>query len=210
MEMLNLKDSISQLSFGNPKENERVLNILAKEGISTLEQLCQKTKADLQSIGKIGDITISRIIQKLEKCGLHLGMTPLQCNTYNRCRNRILQSHESFVSEIERMLEEGNGIIHFVDHDLFPEDYAHGEEEEDGGECVLHLSLNIHNDLHLPQKEVESVDWEARFYDIAKEEFLRQNRVFSDVEERAERAVYAASAFIEAMKAHQSKEKSNQ
>ena len=77
MEMLNLKDSISQLSFGNPKENERVQNILAKEGISTLEQLCQKSKADLQSIGKIGDITISRIIQKLEKCGLHIGMTPL-------------------------------------------------------------------------------------------------------------------------------------
>ena len=168
MEMLNLKDPISLLSFGNPKENERVQNILVKEGISTLEQLCQKSKADLQSIGKIGDITISRIIQKLEKCGLHLGMTPLQCNTYNRCRNRILQSHESFVSEIERMLEEGNGNIHFVDHDLFPEDYAYGEEEEDGGECVLHLSLNIHNDLHLPQKEVESVDWEARFYDIAK------------------------------------------
>ncbi len=59
--MLNLKGSISQLSFGNPKENERVQNILLKAGINTLEQLCQKTKVELQAIDKIGDTTVRRI-----------------------------------------------------------------------------------------------------------------------------------------------------
>ena len=77
MKMLNLKDSINQLSFGNPRENDRVQNILSNEGIGTLEQLCQKTKAELQTIGKIGDVTISRIVSNLEKFGLHLGMSPL-------------------------------------------------------------------------------------------------------------------------------------
>lgn len=83
MKMLNLRDSINQLSFGNPRENDRVQNILSNEGIGTLEQLCQKTKAELQTIGKIGDVTISRIANNLEKFGLHLGMTPFECNTYN-------------------------------------------------------------------------------------------------------------------------------
>ena len=55
----------------------------------------------------------------------------------------------------------------------------------------------------------KSIDWDARFYEVAKEEFLRQSRVFSCEETRAERAVYAASAFIEAMKTYQSKEKNN-
>ena len=64
--MLNLKDSINQISFGNPRENERVQNILYKEGIDTLEKLCQMTKADLQVIGKIGDVTISRIASNLK------------------------------------------------------------------------------------------------------------------------------------------------
>ena len=87
--MLNLKAPISQLTFGNPKENERVQNILIKEGISTLEQLCQKSKAELQSIDKIGDITVMRIVNNLEKCGLHLGMSPFEINMYNRrkCRS---------------------------------------------------------------------------------------------------------------------------
>ena len=209
MKMLNLKDPISQLSFGNPKENERVQNILVKEGISTLGQLCQKTKAELQSIDKIGDITVMRIVNNLEKCGLHLGMSPFEVNMYNRRKYREIVSRESFVTELERLLEEGNDNISFVDRDLMIEDYAPEEDDEDDGECVLHLSLNIHHDHKLPEKEAEPIDWEARLYDIAKEEFLRQNRVFSDDEVRANRAVAAASAFIEAMKAYQSKEKSN-
>ena len=208
--MLNLKAPISQLTFGNPKENERVQNILIKEGISTLEQLCQKSKAELQSIDKIGDITVMRIVNNLEKCGLHLGMSPFEINMYNRRKCREIESRESFVTELERLLEEGNGDIRFVDRDLMLDDYAPEEDGEDGGECALHLSLNIHHNLHLPEKEAETIDWEARFYDIAKEEFLRQNRVFSDDEVRAHRAVAAASTFVEAMKAYQSKEKSNQ
>ena len=61
----------------------------------------------------------------------------------------------------------------------------------------------------MPRKEAEPIDWEARLYEIAKEEFLRQSRVFSCEKTRAERAVAAASTFIEALKAYQSKEKSN-
>ena len=90
--MLNLKDSINQISFGNPRENERVQNILCKEGIDTLEKLCQMTKADLQAIGKIGDVTICRIASNLKNCGLHLGMTAFECNTYDRCRKRLHSS----------------------------------------------------------------------------------------------------------------------
>jgi hypothetical protein len=57
------------------------------------------------------------------------------------------------------------------------------------------------------KKEQEPVDWDARFYDVAKEEFLRQSRVFSCEEIRAERAVTAASAFIGTEKAFQLKRK---
>lgn len=210
MKMLNLKDSINQLSFGNPRENERVQTLLNKEGVDTLEKLCQKTKAELQAIGKIGDVTISRIVSNLEKFGLHLGMTPFECSTYNRCRNCVLQSRESFVNEIERMFEDEKDQFRFIDRDLIPEDYEDETKLEDGCECNHHIALNIHNNLQMLKKEVEPIDWEARFYEVAKEEFLRQNRVFSGDETRAERAVYAAASFIEAMKAYQSKEKSNQ
>ena len=196
--------------LSNRKESTKESEGAVKEGISTLEQLCQKSKAELQSIDKIGDITVMRIVNNLEKCGLHLGMSPFEINMYNRRKCREIVSRESFVTELERLLEEGNGDIRFVDRDLMLDDYAPEEDGEDGGECALHLSLNIHHNLHLPEKEAETIDWEARFYDIAKEEFLRQNRVFSDDEVRAHRAVAAASTFVEAMKAYQSKEKSNQ
>lgn len=210
MEMLNLKDSINQLSFGNPKENERVQNLLIKEGINTLEKLCQKTKADLQSIGKIGDVTISRIVSNLERFGLHLGMTPFECSTYIKCRNRVLLSRESYVNEIERMFEDDVENIRFIDRDLMPNDFVDETEFEDDGECRYHIALNIHNNLQVPKKETEPIDWEARFYEVAKEEFLCQNRVFSCEKTRAERAVDAASALIEELKAYQSKEKPNQ
>ena len=209
MEMLNLKDSINQIPFGNPRENERVQNILGKEGIDTLEKLCQMTKADLQAIGKIGDVTICRIASNLKNCGLHLGMTAFECNTYDRCRKRLLQSRESLVSEIERMIEEDKAHVRFFDQDLMPGDFKNDAEHEDDCECSHHIALNIHNNLQMPRKEAEPIDWEARLYEVAKEEFLRQSRVFSCENTRAERAVAAASAFIEAMKAYQSKEKSN-
>ena len=209
MEMLNMKDSINQISFGNPRENERVQNILFKEGISTVEKLCRKTKAELLSIGKIGDTTVDTIIKNLEKCGLRLGMTEFECNTYSRCRSRILQSRESFVNEIERMLEEEKDNIRFIDRDLTPDDYEEEDDFEDDSQCCHQLALSIRNNLILPKQEPEPIDWDARFYDIAKEEFLRQSRVFSSEEVRAERAVEAASSFIKAMKAYQSKNKSN-
>ena len=207
--MLNLKNSINQLSFGNPRENERVQNLLIKEGISTLEQLCQKTKADLQSIGKIGDVTINRIVSNLEKFGLHLGMTPFECSTYVRCRKRILQSRESFVNEIERMFEEDKDNIRFIDRDLMPIDFEDETEFDDDDECRHHIAFNIHNNFQVPKKETETIDWDERFYEVAKEEFLRQNRVFSSEKTRAERAVDAASAFIEELKAYQLREKMN-
>ena len=209
MEMLNLKDSINQISFGNPRENERVQNILCKKGIDTLEKLCQMTKADLQAIGKIGDVTISRIASNLENFGLHLGMTSLEINKYDRRRCREILARKSFIDEIDHLLEGNMEHFRFIDTDLKPEDYENEAEHEDDSECSHHIALNIHNNLQMPRKEAEPIDWEARLYEIAKEEFLRQSRVFSCEKTRAERAVAAASAFIEAMKAYQSKEKSN-
>ena len=206
MEMLNLKDSINQISFGNPMESERVQNILYRAGISTLEKLCRMKKAELQSLGKIGDITIERICNNLEKCGLRLGMTEFECNTYNRCRSRILHSRERLASEIERMLANDNVFMRFTDFDLIPESFSQ-ELNHDSENDIQPIVLNIRNDLQLPKKETEPIDWEKRFYEVAKDEFLRQNRVFSGEDVRAERAVTAAAAFIEAMKAYQSKNK---
>ena len=206
MEMLNLKDSINQISFGNPMESERVQNILYRAGISTLEKLCRMKKTELQSLGKIGDITIERICNNLEKCGLRLGMTEFECNTYNRCRSRILHSRERLASEIERMLANDNVFMRFTDFDLIPESFNQ-ELNHDSENDIQPIVLNIRNDLQLPKKETEPIDWEKRFYEVAKDEFLRQNRVFSGEDVRAERAVTAAAAFIEAMKAYQSKNK---
>lgn len=206
MEMLNLKDSINQISFGNPMESERVQNILYRAGISTLEKLCRMKKTELQSLGKIGDITIERICNNLEKCRLRLGMTEFECNTYNRCRSRILHSRERLANEIERMLANDNVFMRFTDFDLIPESFSQ-ELNHDSENDIQPIVLNIRNDLQLPKKETEPIDWEKRFYEVAKDEFLRQNRVFSGEEVRAERAVTAAAAFIEAMKAYQSKNK---
>ena len=206
MEMLNLKDSINQISFGNPMESERVQNILYRAGISTLEKLCRMKKTELQSLGKIGDITIERICNNLEKCGLRLGMTEFECNTYNRCRSRILHSRERLANEIERMLVDDNVFMRFTDFDLIPESFNQ-ELNHDSENDIQPIVLNIRNDLQLPKKEIEPIDWEKRFYEVAKDEFLRQNRVFSGEDVRAERAVTAAAAFIEAMKAYQSKNK---
>lgn len=206
MEMLNLKDSINQISFGNPMESERVQNILYRAGISTLEKLCRMKKTELQSLGKIGDITIERICNNLEKCGLRLGMTEFECNTYNRCRSRILHSRERLANEIERMLVDDNVFMRFTDFDLIPESFNQ-ELNHDSENDIQPIVLNIRNDLQLPKKEIEPIDWEKRFYEVAKDEFLRQNRVFSGEDVRAERAVTAAAAFIEAIKTYQSKNK---
>ena len=207
--MLNLKDSINQISFGNPRENERVQNILYKEGIDTLEKLCLMTKADLQAIGKIGDVTISRIASNLENFGLHLGMTSLEINMYNRRRCREILSRKSFINEIDHLLEGNMEHFRFIDTDLKHEDYENEAEHEDDSECSHHIALNIHINLQMPRKEAQPIDWEARLYEVAKEEFLCQSRVFSCEKTRAERAVAAASAFIEAIKDYQSKEKTN-
>ena len=207
MEMICLIDSINQLSFGNPKENERVQNLLFKEGIITLEKLSHKTREDLQSICKIGDVTAGHINRNLEKCGVQLDMTHFKCSTSNRCHSRILHLDRNLVKEIERMLEDEKNNIHFIVCGLMPENIKpHPDFEYD--ELCHQIAFNIHNDLQLPKKEAEPVDWEARFFDVAKEEFLRQSQVYSSEKTRAERAVASASAFIEVLKVFQSKEKS--
>ena len=208
MKLLNLNDSINQISFGSPKECDRVQTILNKAGISTLEKLCRKTKSELQSIDQIGDVTVERITNNLEKVGLHLGMTDYECKMYSSCRARIMQAREDMANEIERMFkEENDGNIRFIDRDITPEDY--GDDDYDDGECCHHITLNVHNNLELPKPEPKPINWEERFYEVAKEEFLRQSRTFSCDEVRVDRAISSASAFIEALKSVQSKEKSN-
>ena len=104
------------------------------------------------------------------------------------------------------MLANDNVFMRFTDFDLIPESFSQ-ELNHDSENDIQPIVLNIRNDLQLPKKETEHIDWEKRFYEVAKDEFLRQNRVFSGEDVRAERAVTAAAAFIEAMKAYQSKNK---
>ena len=182
-------------------------SLLFKEGIITLEKLSHKTREDLQSIGKIGDVTAGHINRNLEKCGVQLDMTHFKCSTSNRCHSRILHPNRNLVKEIERMLEDEKNNIHFIVCGLMPENIKPDPDFEDDELCHQ-IVFNIHNDLQLSKKEAEPVDWEARFFDVAKEEFLRQSHVYSSEKTRAERAVASASAFIDVLKVFQSKEKS--
>ena len=202
--MIYLIDSINQLSFGNPKENEIEQSLLFKEGIITLEKLSHKTREDLQSICKIGDVTAGHINRNLEKCGVQLDMTHFKCSTSNRCHSRILHPNRNLVKEIERMLEDEKNNIHFIVCGLMPEKIKPDPDFE-YDELCHQIAFNIHNELQLPKKEAEPVDWEARFFDVAKEEFLRQSQVYSSEKTRAERAVASASAFIEVLKVFQQK-----
>lgn len=149
MELLNLKDSINQISFGNPKENDRVQAILCKAGITTLEQLCHKSNDELKAITKFSEFVIDSIATNLAKFGLCLGMNDYECLTYIQCRNHLLQIRKEFVSEINEMLEEHKDKFRYFDRDLNPEDY---EDDGDYDEEPIHLALNIHNNLQLPKK----------------------------------------------------------
>lgn len=116
-------------------------------------------------------------------------------------------SKKQLLNEIERMLEE-DGTLRFVDRDLSPIDYEDDEEYGDEEPYPHHLNLDIHNTIHLPKEEAKPINWEERFYEIAKEEYLRQNHVMNSDLVRAERAITSATVFIEAIKSVQSREKS--
>ena len=89
------------------------------------------------------------------------------------------------------------------------EEPAEQEQPSDADEYSQHLDINIHNYLHKSESDTDKSKWDDRFYEVAKEEYLRQNHTFNSEEARAERALFSASIFIEAVKACQSREKSN-
>lgn len=196
---LKTRGSIRQIAFANAFETERVCNLLSEKGIDCIGQLCLQTKKDLRSIEKIGDATIKVIENALNESGLRLGMSiddlvEYEDRTYN------YSPEFTTMDELMRFVEMRNRLFptrpinvrdYSIDNDDDEEDY---DDDKETVPVKIELTVN-----HVEEKSAEP-DWDARFYEIAKEEFFRQCRMTTCDETRAERAVLAAKTFIEALK----------
>lgn len=197
MRTLKLTDSASQLEIGNENETMRVVAILETAGIKTISQLCKKTKSDLLQIGKIGDITILRIEYALDSYGLTLGMSDDELKEIGNdglCHLKdVLAMMKDHLHDLREILTEYEGEEDEEDEDDNEDgNENHNDYEEDDDDT---LSLNVN--VSTPEKPV---DWDARLYEVAKEEFFMNITVGISDDVRAAKAVRSAQAFINAMK----------
>lgn len=172
---LSPKDSIRKILTGNPYEMNRVASLLEAAGISTIHQLCHQDRFSLLRIGKIGEISIERIIHALSLYGYELEMT------------------ETILDKIEK---EGGSCNHQDLLDTFCKDFKitkyEGAKEGDNG---------LEGDSEEPENNNKPIsDEEQEFYDtlllqVAKEEFLRTNQI-RDLKVRANHAVAASFYFV--------------
>ena len=197
---LNLQGDIRQIAFNNASETERVCNLLSKNYIDCIGQLCLQTKKDLRSISKIGDATIKVIENALAESGLRLGMTPDELNEYESCKTKFPPEFTN-MDDLMNFVASRNKLVSMKPVCLFGH-HETIEDIEDDDEDYETPTINLELNVNLPQeKEVTSEpNWDDRFYEIAKEEFFRQCRLTTCEETRAERAVIAAKIFIEAVK----------
>ena len=209
MKIINLNYPVSQLEIGSQNEKMRIAEALKQYGIESVGQLCRLTEVDLRHGLLFGDLTVMNIENALGREGLRLGMTDTELATYTRLKNHFQQQyekklaeHDSEVPDLIRRIIERNICLKEAGNDYGDESYDDINKEDDYEEedCDKDIAFVFHNDIHMPKSDPKSIDWDERFYEIAKEEFLRQGRSFTTDETRAERAIMAADIFLESLK----------
>ena len=158
MNTINLLSHVSNvLNLNSPRENERVVGLLANENIHTIGMLCRTPRSELKKIHTLGVKSIESIRLELAKYHLRLGMTNDELADYD----------DLFRQErAAQLASEG-----------FKDDYV----------PVMQVAVNNIR---------KCIDWDNRFFEVAKEEFLRMDRTVFDYVNRAKLAVKAAEAFM--------------
>jgi hypothetical protein len=195
MSTINLNVPVSSvLKLGTPRENERIASLLNKENITTVGELCSIPSSVLRKIPSIGDESIRKILKELDKYSLSLGMSKQELDGYADLHQHSNQ--KSVMLDDETL----GGLKQVISQTKELGDYLLGrrsspDNQEDEGKDNVEFGLPIHVCVDHP---AQRVSWNDRFFEVAKEEFLRSDREFFSDETRALRAVLAAEAFMDA------------
>lgn len=169
--VLTPKDSIRELIIKDPYETARIARLLEGVGITTIGQLCLRERHHLLGIPKLGEISIERLSHELSTYGYHFGMSKEKLSEIQE--NEGLLNHDDLLSVYKDKLYEIIGMS-------IPEQTANTEEKEEEDDSSSAL---------------DCIDWEERFYNLAKEEYLRLGgQVIGDL--RIDYSIAAAKDFI--------------
>ena len=170
--VLTPKDSIRELIIKDPYETARIARLLEGAGITTIGQLCLRVRHHLLGIPKLGEISIERLSHELSTYGYHFGMSKEKLSEIQE--NEGLLNHNDLLSVYKDRLYE---IIGMSTPEQ-PTDAEENEKEEEDSPSAL-----------------DCIDWEERFYNLAKEEYLRLGgQVIGDL--RIDYSIAAAKDFI--------------
>ena len=168
--ILKPTDSIRELIIKDPFETARIASLLESKGIKTIGQLCSYERNQLLQIDKLGELSIERISHELSTYGYHFGMT----------KEKLMEIHEK------------EGLVNHDDVLSALQDKIH--------EILMASSIEQPTDAEEKEKDdspsvLDCIDWEERFYNLAKEEYLRLGgQVIGDL--RIDYSIAAAKDFI--------------
>lgn len=168
--ILKPTDSIRELIIKDPFETARIASLLESKGIRTIGQLCSYERNQLLQIDKLGELSIERISHELSTFGYHFGMT----------KEKLMEIHEK------------EGLVNHDDVLCALKDKIH--------EILMASSIEQPTDAEEKEEDdsssaLDCIDWEERFYNLAKEEYLRLGgQVIGDL--RIDYSIAAAKDFI--------------
>lgn len=167
--ILKPTDSIRELIIKDPFETARIASLLESKGIRTIGQLCSHERNQLLRIDKLGELSLERISHELSTYGYHFGMT----------KEELMEIHEKDgLVNHDDVLRAFHDSIHEILKASAIEQPTHAEDNEEDSPSAL-----------------DCIDWEERFYNLAKEEYLRLGgQVIGDL--RIDYSIAAAKDFI--------------
>ena len=177
--ILKPTDSIRELIIKDPFETARIASLLESKGIKTIGQLCSYERNQLLQIDKLGELSIERISHELSTFGYHFGMT----------KEKLMEIHEK------------EGLVNHDDVLSALKDKIH--------EILMASSIEQPTDTEAKEEDdshsiLACLDWEERFYNLAKEEYVRlSGKVMGDL--RIDYALAAAEEFILRIQKHYEK-----
>lgn len=177
--ILKPTDSIRELIIKDPFETARIASLLESKGIKTIGQLCSYERNQLLQIDKLGELSLERISHELSTYGYHFGMT----------KEELMEIHEK------------DGLVNHDDVLRAFHDSIHEILKASAIEQPTDAERNKEDDFY---SALDSIDWEDRFYNLAKEEYVRLGgQVMGDL--RIDYALAAAEDFILRIQNHYEK-----
>lgn len=177
--ILKPTDSIRELIIKDPFETARLASLLESKGIKTIGQLCSYERNQLLQIDKLGELSLERISHELSTYGYHFGMT----------KEELMEIHEK------------DGLVNHDDVLRAFQDSIHEILKASAIEQPTDAERNKEDDFY---SALDSIDWEERFYNLAKEEYVRLGgQVMGDL--RIDYALAAAEDFILRIQNHYEK-----